>query len=270
MPNIQKPPDPKRFEVSRSTLWFDRFMGWLIRFGGISVILAVFGIFYFVGKEVIPLFRSASVEPAGELTKAVKPAILGVDEWGEMPFVYDGADKVFFTNMASGETREEVITELSGLAITAYSYDAVHQRVALGLEDGRVGSFLVNYERTFESGNAAGLKTSITLEPWFTLEHGTGPVKAVSYGDSGAGRVIIAKRGSGADSTVSILRLGMKRSLIGKGKLSLLEEANITAELGSEALLIRASQNGAMALVSAQSGGIYYFLADSDGVSKRQ
>ena len=42
-------------------------MGWLIRFGGISVIVAVFGIFYFVGKEVVPLFKSAPVEPAGEV-----------------------------------------------------------------------------------------------------------------------------------------------------------------------------------------------------------
>jgi phosphate transport system permease protein len=66
MPEIPHSPDPKRFEVSRATLWFDRFMGWLIRFGGIGVIVAVFGIFYFVGKEVIPLFRSAQVEPAGE------------------------------------------------------------------------------------------------------------------------------------------------------------------------------------------------------------
>jgi phosphate transport system permease protein len=270
MPEISHSPDPKRFEVSRATLWFDRFMGWLIRFGGIGVIVAVFGIFYFVGKEVVPLFRSAQVEPAGGIIKAAAPAVLGVDEWGEMPFVFDGADKVFFADMKSGETREEVIAGLTGLKITAHSYDPVHQRVALGLDDGRVGSFLVNYERTFEEGSAPGLKTSITLEPWFTLEHGTGAVTAVSYGDSGAGRAIVAKRGSGADSTVSLLRLGMKRGLIGKGKLSLLEEADITAELGSEAMIVRASQNGEMALVAAQSGGIYYFLADSDGVSKRQ
>lgn len=270
MPEAPHTPDPKRFEVSRATLWFDHFMGWVIRLGGIAVIIAVFGIFYFVGKEVIPLFRSAHVEEAGSINKAAKPAVLGVDEWGEMPFVYDGADKVFFTDLKTKENREEVIAGLTGLAVTAHSYDAVHQRVALGLADGRVGSFLVKYERTYENEAAPGLKTSIELEPWFTLEHGAGPVTAVSYGDSGAGRAIIAKRGSGAESTVSLLRLGMKRGLIGKGKLSLLEEANITAELGSEAMIIRASQNGAMALVAAQSGGIYYFLADSDGVSKRQ
>jgi len=63
-PTLQSP-DPKRFEVSKATLWFDLLMGWVIRFGGIAVILAVFGIFFFVLKEVVPLFRSAHVEPAG-------------------------------------------------------------------------------------------------------------------------------------------------------------------------------------------------------------
>jgi phosphate transport system permease protein len=270
MPEIPHSPDPKRFEVSRATLWFDRFMGWLIRFGGIGVIVAVFGIFYFVGKEVLPLFRSAMVKPAGEIHKAVTPVVLGVDEWGEMPFVYDGADKVFFADMKTGERHETLVPGLEGLTITAHSHDPVHQRVTLGLEDGRVGSFVIHYERTFESRSAPGLKTSITPEPWFTLKHGSGPVTAVSYGYSGAGRVIVAKRGSGAGSTVSLLRLGMKRGLIGKGTLSLLEEADITDELGSEALILRASHNGAMALVAAGSGGIYYFLADSAGVSKRQ
>jgi phosphate transport system permease protein len=270
MPDMPKSPDPKRFEVSRATLWFDRFMGWLIRFGGIAVIVAVFGIFYFVGKEVIPLFRSAQVEAAGEVASGSAPAVLGVDEWGEMPFFYDGADKLVFVDMQSGERREETIAGLTDLKVTAHSYDAVHHRVALGLDDGRVGSFLVAYERKFDDGRDPRVEPSVTPEPWFTLKHGTGPVTAVSYGDSGAGRAIVAKRGNGDDSTVSVLRLGMKRGLIGKGKLSLLEEADITKELGSEAMMVRASQNGAMVLVASASGGIHYFLADSGGVSKRQ
>jgi phosphate transport system permease protein len=270
MPVISKSPDPKRFEVSRATLWFDRFMGWLIRFGGIGVILAVFGIFYFVGKEVVPLFGAADVEAAGEVATGSKPAVLGIDEWGEMPFFYDGGDKVVFVDMASGARRETVISGLTGLKVTSHAYDAAHQRVALGLEDGRVGSFLVEYERKFEGDGQPRVEPSVMLEPWFTLAHGAGPVTAVSYGDSGAGRVIVAKRGEGGASAVCVLRLGMKRGLVGKGKLTLLEEADITAALGAEAAMLRASQNGAMVLIARADGGIDYFLADSNGVSKRQ
>jgi phosphate transport system permease protein len=265
-----KSPDPKRFDVSRSTLWFDHFMGGAIRFGGISVIIAVFGIFYFIGKEVIPLFKSAMVKPAGQVATAAVPAVLGVDEWGEMPFFYPGGDEVVFVSVDQGARKELALPGLSGLKITALAYDAVHRRVALGLDDGRVGSFLVTYERKFMPDGKSEVVASLAEEPWFVLTHGAGPVTAVSYGDSGAGRVIVAKRGEGADSSVSILRLAMKRGLVGKGKLSLVQEVDVTSMLTAEAILVKASPNGAMVLVGCANGEVDYFLADSDGVTKRQ
>jgi phosphate transport system permease protein len=267
MPETPYSPDPKRFEVSRATLWFDRFMGWLIRSGGVAVILAVFGIFYFVGKEVLPLFRSADVAQAGKIETGAAPAVLGVDEWGGMPFFYDGGNKVIFVNAADGVRREMEVPGLAELKVTAYAYDAVHHRVSLGLEDGRVGSFLVGYERKFEEGGKSTVEPSVTAEPWFQLSNGSGAVTAVSYGDSGAGRVIAAMR---SDNSVTIMRLGMKKGLVGKGKLSLVEEADVSKSLEAEPLLVRASQNGAMVLVVCADGGVVYFLADSDGVSKCQ
>lgn len=270
MPNHLKSPDPKRFEVSRATLWFDRFMGGAIRFGGISVIIAVFGIFYFIGKEVIPLFKAGSVEKAGSATTSTRPVILGVDEWGEMPFFCAGGNQVVFAELATGARKELDLPGLAGLKITAHAYDTVHGRVALGLDDGRVGSFLVTYERTFTPDGKSQVVPKLTEEPWFTLSHGAGPVTGVSYGDSGAGRVIVAKRGEGDSSSVSILRLGMKRSLVGKGKLSLLEEMDVSSLLTAEAVIVRASPNGAMVLVGCENGEVDYFLADSNGVSKRQ
>ena len=101
--------------------------------------------------------------------------------------------------------------------------------MSLGLEDGRVGSFLVEYERNSTARCEFAMEPSVTEEPWFVLANGAGPVTAVSYGDSGAGRVIVAKRGVGPASSVSVLRLGMKRGLVGKGKLSLVEEKDITS-----------------------------------------
>lgn len=266
----QKSPDPARFDVSRATLWFDRFMGWAIRFGGISVIIAVFGIFYFIGKEVVPLFKSAAVAQTGQVAKGNFPAVLGVDEWGEMPFFYDGGSKVVFASVEDGKRKELALPELAALSVTATAYDAVHRRVSLGLADGRVGSFLVNYERTTAEDGKARIEPSLVMEPWFVLENGAGPVTAVNYGDSGEGRVIVAKRGTGQASSVSVLRLGMKRGLIGKGKLSQLGEMAITPDLAAEATLLRASPNGAMVLIGCANGEVDYFLADSNNVSKRQ
>jgi phosphate transport system permease protein len=270
MPDVPKLPDPKRFEVSRKTLWFDRFMGWAIRFGGVSVIIAVFGIFYYIGKEVIPLFKSAHVEMAGKVAEGTRPAVLGVDEWGEMPFFYDGGSKVVFANTLNPDRREIEVPGLAEVKVTSYAYDTVQRRVSLGLEDGRIGSFLVNYERKFDTAGKSKIEPSVLAEPWFVLENGTGPITAVSYGDSGAGRVIVAKRGDGPGSTVAVLRLGMKRSLVGKGKISLLETKDITSLLTAEATLVRASQNGELVLVACANGEVEYFLADSNGVTKRQ
>jgi phosphate transport system permease protein len=269
-PGPQKSPDPERFQVSRATLWFDRMMGIAIRFGGIGVILAVFGIFFFIGREVVPLFGSATIAPAGKVAAGAQPAVLGIDEWGELPFFYDGSDTVVFVAMKDGARSELTVAGLEGAQVTAMSYDAVHRRVALGLADGRVGSFLVEYQRDYAEGADGALVPSLTAEPWFEVTGGEGPVTAVSYGDSGGARVIAVKRGEGESSTACILRLAMRRGLIGKGTLSLAGETDISPELGAEAKVLRASANGEMVLVAKANGEVAYFMADSGGVSKRQ
>ena len=266
-PDPSSNPDPKRFEVSKATLWFDRFMGWAIRFGGIGVIIAVFGIFWFIGKEVVPLFRPGEVTKAATVSAGTAPLILGVDEWGEMPFFYSGGGKVVFVDGKSGTRREMDVPGLEGLKVTASSYDPVNRRVALGLEDGRVGSFIVGYRRIFEDGVAKDVEPEITAEPWFELKHGGGPVTAISYGDSGSSRVMAVKTDGGK---VELIRLGMKGGLVGGKKLTLLAEEDISGEITGEATLLRASQDGAIVLVADSAGKVSYFLAGADGVSKRQ
>ncbi len=266
-PDPANNPDPKRFEVSRATLWFDRFMGWAIRFGGIGVIVAVFGIFWFIGKEVIPLFKPGAVVKAAAVKSDTAPVILGVDEWGEMPFFYSGGSKVVFVDGESGARSELEVPGLEGVKVTASSYDPLRRRIALGLEDGRVGSFIVAYERLFVDGEAKGVKPSITVEPWFTLKNASGAVTAISYGDAGSARIMAVKTAAGK---VEVIRLGLKGGLVGGKKLSVLAEVDITPEIRGEVALLRASQNGQMLLVADQTGKVSYFLADSSGVTKRQ
>jgi len=264
-------PDPQRFEVSKSTLWFDRAMGWIIRFGGIGVILAVFGIFFFILKEVVPLFHSAEVEPAGEVELGASPLVMGVDEWGEMPFFYEGDDKVVFLDMADGSRRELEVPGLEGQEVTSHSFDPVHQRVVLGLADGRVGSFLVEYERKFESGSdRSRIEPRLISEPWFTIEAGEGPVTLVSYGEASDARLIIARRGQGDAATVAVLKLKMKRPLVGKPKLSLAGQDEITGLLSGHPIMVRASQNGSMVLVACDNGDIDYFVREGLEISKQQ
>ena len=83
------------------TLWIDRGMTWFIRSGGVAVIIAVFGIFLFIGAQVLPLFLSAHVAPLTTVSvpKEIQPQqIRGLisDEWGELPAVLSQAGTLTF------------------------------------------------------------------------------------------------------------------------------------------------------------------------------
>src|SRR5688500_6015572 len=68
----------------------DRAAVGIISLGGISVVIAVFGILIFIGAEAVPLFRGASVTPAGTMPppggSAPIAGALGTDEYQR--FVY--------------------------------------------------------------------------------------------------------------------------------------------------------------------------------------
>jgi phosphate transport system permease protein len=263
-------PDAKRFEVSWATLWFDRFMGWAIRFGGIGVIIAVFGIFYFIGKEVIPLFKPGSVGVSVSANAATRPVLLGTDEWGEMPFFYSGGKTVVFVDGKTGQRSEQEIPGLGEVEITASSFDPVAGRVALGMADGRVGSFMVKYRRIFKDGAPGGVEASLEAEPLFEVKTGSGPITAISYGSARNSRAIVVKRGTGESQTVSILRLSSRGGLVGERRLSLLGEDDVTAFLNGPATLLRASEDGRIVLVADETGTINYFLANTLGTSRVQ
>ena len=75
-------PNPNRFTVSAGTLRVDRFMKRFIVIGGVGIIIAVFGICFFIVAQVVPLFQSPSVRPLQTIpTGVVDPVLVGTDEW---------------------------------------------------------------------------------------------------------------------------------------------------------------------------------------------
>lgn len=73
------PAPESRFTVSPMTLAADRWMGRLIRFGGVGVVLAVFGMLAFLIFQVFPLFVGAKVAPVSALTVPAAAAGFGED-----------------------------------------------------------------------------------------------------------------------------------------------------------------------------------------------
>lgn len=81
-PSRKPKPVPERFQVAKTTLWFDRIMTKTIIGGGFTVIVAVFGILFFLLAVTIPLFQSA--EP--ERTAAPRALLSGSGNLGPGPF----------------------------------------------------------------------------------------------------------------------------------------------------------------------------------------
>jgi phosphate transport system permease protein len=263
----QPAPDPKRFEVSKGTLLLDRVMTHVIRFGGLAVILAVFGIFLFIVKEIVPLFAGAEGQPGKVLEHPGRePLVLGVDEWGELPFVYEGGDSITLVSAADGVRTELSVPGLEGMEVTATAYDPVNRRVALGLKDGRVGSFLVGYKTEFPGDGVRKVVAEIVAEPWFEVGAGAGPVTALAYGDGGSARVLVVAREKG----LSVVRLAQKRALVGKPKLAVVGTDDLTAAVDGRVVRVAASQNGQAVLVAEDSGKVRYFQSAAGKVTEVQ
>lgn len=261
------PADPNRFEVGKGTLWLDWIMTQIIRCGGVAVILAIFGIFFFIFKEIVPLFQDPETEL--ERTKQVdqpEPWLMGVDEWGELPFLYAGGNELIFVEMANGETRRIELEGVADREVTSVAYDATRQRIALGTADGAVGSFVIHYKPIYE-GEERRLEPEVEFEAWTQIEAGEGEVRHVAYGEGGDERVVVAVRESG----VVAVRLKQESNpLFGGGELTTAGVSDLTEMIEGEVATVVASQNGKDFLVGMREGRVYYFEVYEGEVLLRQ
>ncbi|MBM3524310.1 MAG: ABC transporter permease, partial [Alphaproteobacteria bacterium] len=135
----------KRFErkreTRRSVLVIDRVADAIIRVGGLSVIVAVFGIMAFLVAVVVPLFTGGRVVKTTEQQLAIAPgAIVGasVDDYNTIAAKIgaDGAIEVF--HIATGRKLQGATLDLGGRRITAFGRTFGWRDVAIGLDDGSV------------------------------------------------------------------------------------------------------------------------------------
>ena len=115
------PPVPARFQVAKATLLMDRFMNQFIKIGGLSVIVAVFGIFVFILLQILPLFRDAEVTELRSVPLEKGDYIqVGIDEWSELPFVLQPDGDLLFIDVAGDRgvlTRSIPFAATNGIAV---------------------------------------------------------------------------------------------------------------------------------------------------------
>ena len=259
-------PVPERFLASKGTLRLDRFMTWLITVGGIGVILAVFGICFFILAEVLPLFGGATVKAKGEIAMGTKDAkILGSDEWGRMPFVYDGGPEVKFAAIG-GAVKALPLPIPEGAKVTASTLDAKHNRLILGLNDGRVGSVLVKYA----AGAKEESKPELIAEAFQAVGQAGAPVTSVGYGDGGSSKLIVALQQLPDGPHLNAVLIKEKRSLMGKPKPAVAGTFDLTEKLQGKVVQILASSVGDSLLAVTERGEVCYFYLNGTELELRQ
>ncbi len=130
-----------------------------IGIGGISVIVAVLLIFIYLLYEVIPLMKSASVEPVAEYqipATSVRPdeaktLYLATEEQAEVAMRLTSVGEVVFFSVADGQVVDRVQLNIpQGVELTSVqSSGSATKLLALGLSDGRAILIKDRYRITY-------------------------------------------------------------------------------------------------------------------------
>lgn len=260
--------DPKRFLTSPGTLWLDRVMTWVIRLGGALVITSVLGIFVFISAQIWPLFAPASVKEIKTLP--VPPGeyeIIGVDEWGRLPFLLEPDGDLLTVDVESGQTATHAIrfAGASPFKITAATFNRREQKLILGTSDGMFCRVALGYRIEGGLGNQ-----SVTIDPSADALQPIGvpglQIDDIAYGDAGTTKMVVALQHDDAGGkVVSAALFKRKRSLMGTGKEELVGVFNLTSLLAAPPKKILVPASGDAVVVTSKGGVVTYLGLDSSG-----
>src|SRR5262249_11361850 len=134
-------------------------------------------------SQILPLFQRAHIQP---LTSVQLPsqsyAVLGVDEWAELPFLVATDGTLAFVDLA-GKRGVQTVTPGFETAKTfsAYHYDQAHQEVLFATSDGTFTIVTIEYKATF-SGPMRTVVAQPKAGPFLPLGQPGFPIQHIAYG----------------------------------------------------------------------------------------
>lgn len=259
-PQTTSRPVPERFLASKGTLRLDRFMTHAIQFGGVGIIIAVFGIFFFILMEILPLFGGAEVHEDKSFPLGITgPGVLGVDEWAQKPFFFDGKSIRFADLAAGGKVESQPVVLPENSEASAWKLDAKNNRVTLGTKDGRIGSLKVSYSSS-QTADGQAVTGTVSVEDFAVIGAPGKPLTDVSSGDGGGAKVLAAIQDVDGVARVHIHCIREKRGLLGAGKPEVVGRFDVTPDLDGRAVSVLASSVGDSVLVITDKGIIHNFF----------
>lgn len=263
---------PQYFKITKTAQLIDRFMTHFITVGGISVIVAVLGIFVFILSQILPLFQSAKVTPLKTIPLPPGPyVILGADEWTEYPFLLTQDGNLSFVDLTGQRGVQPVSTSLTPhTAFSAFAYDQKSQELTYGTADGRFAVLALNYHMNFSMQNRRQVVAEPEWGPWLPIGTSGHPIVQIAYGDGGSEKLAAVLQEVQGSIEIHAVTLTQKQSLLGAGKVVVDKTFNLTLQVNGEpqTILVNAQANGI--IVATKKGSIYYFFREKNDITLRQ
>ena len=270
-PSRKPKPVPERFQVAKTTLWFDRIMTKTIIGGGFTVIVAVFGILFFLLSVTIPLFQGADVEERQHpAPSSPVPGTWGLDPSGTLPFVYGNGKNIFFLDKTTGNLSSVPVSLPDGETVCAHSYDASLTAYPIATESGKVGLIHVHsglnvHGRT----NAHGPdKAGAEAGPLYPLtESGSvpGKISGIAYADAGERKIFTATVETEQGTRLLLMTLEESRSLLHEGELAPSGFHDLTDQLEGRPTAMLPGASGDSLVIATDADKLLYFSYDEDG-----
>lgn len=243
------------------TLAADRWMGRLIRFGGVGVVLAVFGMLAFLIFQVFPLFTGAKVTPVGALTVPANAVAFGEDEYGEFPYVVLADGKVVFQRAADGTKVHEWSPALGDLRVTAVRSYPRAGLIFLGLSDGSVQELRVAYRSTFDGAGKRAIEPVVTALAPVAIGKPGAPCLEVWNAKGSQSRLMLVRQEAAGKPLLTAVRVTERKGLGGKARVTVSAPFVVAADAASVEKVLLPSTAESL-IVVGKSGEVRTYADD--------
>ncbi len=255
-----------RFTVSPMTLAADRWMGRLIRVGGVGVVLAVFGMLAFLIVQVFPLFIGATVAPISALTVPATAMGFGEDEYGEVPFVVLADGSLVFQRSKDGTKALDWAPSLGDRRVSSVKTYPRTGLVFLGLSDGTVMEVRVSYRSTFDAAGKRTIEPSVAaLEPVAIGKPGL-PCVDVWNAKGSLSRLLLVRQEDNGKPLLTAVRLTERKGLGGKARVVVSDPFVVAADAPSISQILLPSTAESL-IVVGKSGEVRAYADDGANFS---
>lgn len=251
---------------------YDRLASTVIRLGGAGLILMVVGIFVFMVAQTLPLFFGAAVHQRALLhlkeQGPVSPIVfLGLDEWGERPFVIDEQGQIFVYDITQPKAAPKRFHPFADEAqLTPRAWDEVHQTLLLTSEIGELALLEFQWSRRFDAGKSQ-VELHLQKTPLPSLDSALSAPYTLQMGEDSAW---IFAQANNPDASPHLLglQLSKEESFLDEGHWELSETVELPLLAGQTLQYLKLNPDQDTLLLGFSQGQVQYWQAQ--GATFRQ